>query len=113
MHNLGVVRLKDLVSLDLDEVVEEVLNVVREVSTEFFDRLASLHDLLDFLPREEVLHIHLLRHDLLPNVDHAHSEREGKVDQKDGCAELEQAEVLQVQVEQVALGLLSFVRSLL
>ena len=74
MHDLRVVGLEDPVFLDPNEVIEEVLDVVRQVSAELFDRLTSLHDLFDLLTGEEVLHVHLLRHNLLPNSDHAHSE---------------------------------------
>ena len=87
--------------------------MIRQIRAKFLDRLARLHDLFNFLPREEVLHIHLLGHNLLPNVDHAHGEGEREVDEEDGRAELEQAEVLQVQVEEVLLRCLGSGCSLL
>ena len=50
VHNLRVVRLEHLVTLDLDQVIEQVLHMVRQIRAKFLDRLARLHDLLDFLP---------------------------------------------------------------
>jgi len=106
VHNLSVASLEDLVSLDLNQVVEQILHMVGQIGAELLDRLARLHDLFDLFAREEVLHVHLLWHDLFPDVDHAHGEGQGEVDEEDGRTKLEQTEVLQVHVEEVALGAL-------
>ena len=106
MYDLRIVALHWLVALDGVEVVEEVLDVHDEVDGEVFDRLLGLDDLLDLFAGEVLGDLRLHRHDLVPHIDDAESETEREVDEEDGGSELEQAELVEIQVEQVALILL-------
>ena len=57
-----------------------------QVSAELLDRLAGLHDLLDLLARELiVVHVELVGHDALPDIDAVHREAERVVDEEN-CA---------------------------
>jgi len=56
--------------------------VVGQVGAEFFDALLRLNNLIHFLTAKEFRCIDLLRHDLLPDIDHAHGEREREFDQE-------------------------------
>ena len=111
MHDLSVVDLEGLLALDALQVLRQALHVSTQVGAEFFDGLACLHDLLDFLARKLVIvHAQLVRHDALPNIDAVHGEAERVVDEEDGASQLEQAEVFEVEEEGALLRLLFLVR---
>ena len=48
MNDLSIVSLQRLFALDTSKVLGEALHMSTEVSAELLDRLARLHDLLDF-----------------------------------------------------------------
>ena len=62
-------------------------------------------DLLDFFLRKLLIIGWILRKDFVPDIDHGHCEGQGELHQVDGGAELEEAEVFEVEVPSGDFGL--------
>jgi len=93
------VRLQQSVFLDLSQVVYKTLKVCLEVVTELAHGVAGLIDEFCLFTRELIKGRTLARHDLDPDGHNRDGVRQRELDQVYSRSQLEDAEVVQVQVE--------------